>query len=184
MIDILQTAQRALPETSKDKAQLAREIAKLVSLVENRTPDQHIMVMLDMFRMPERVNEFNKDPFPHYVMLGPTLNPDEWFVYDPDYRWEGVSRKERILHAMRHPDVGGGYLFSDKTARAPTPKQIAAYYDACMLLHTNPMTEAIRQTVKAHVAGHDKNGAPLPLADLGKATELVALTLLDLLRRA
>jgi tetratricopeptide (TPR) repeat protein len=29
LIDILQTAQRALPETSKDKAQLAREIAKL-----------------------------------------------------------------------------------------------------------------------------------------------------------
>lgn len=150
-------------------------VEKLVSLVENRTPDQHIMVMLDMFRLPERVNEFNKDPFPHYLMLGPTLQPDEWMIYDPDYRWEGVTLKERILHAMRHPSVGGGYLFSDKAAHPPQPKQIRAYYEACMLLDENPMTSAIRRIVTAHLAGRDANGDELPLSRVGNALDEVPI---------
>jgi acyl carrier protein len=148
---------------------------RLVSLVENRSPDQHIMVMLDMFRLPERVNEFNKDPFPHYLMLGPTQAPDEWMIYDPDYRWEGVTKKHRILHAMRHPAVRGGYIFSDKAAHAPHPHQIKAYYDACMLLHENPMTAAIRQVVIAHLEGRDRNGEPLAFSQIGSALDEIPI---------
>lgn len=144
-------------------------LARLVSLVENRTPDQHIMVMLDMFQLPERVNEFNKDPFPHYLMLGPTRNPDEWMMYDPDYRWEGVIRKERILQAARHPSVAGGYVFSDSTLRAPQPEAIAAYFDACMRPDENPMTSAIRRVLTAHLEGRDALGGELPLSAVGDA---------------
>lgn len=153
--------------TKDDNAQ------RLLSLVENRTSDQHIMVMLDMHRLPERANEFNKDPFPHYLMLGPTASPDEWFVCDPDYRWEGVARKDRILHAMKHPAVRAGYVFSDKGARAPHPRQIKAYYDASMRLDVNPMTDAIRQTLTAFLAGRDKNGDELKLSQLASALEEV-----------
>lgn len=150
-------------------------IRRLVSLVENRTPDQHIMVMLDMHRLPERVNEFNKDPFPHYLMLGPTEKPDTWFVYDPDYRWEGVTTKERLLHAARHPSVGGGYVFSDKNAHEPHPTQIRAYYEHSMLLDRHLLTEAVRQIIEAHLGGCDKNGDELPLSNLRHALDDVPI---------
>lgn len=150
-------------------------IRRLVSLVENRSPDQHIMVMLDMHRLPERVNEFNKDPFPHYLMLGPTGQPETWFVYDPDYRWEGVTTKERLLHAARHPAVGGGYVFSDKNAHEPRPADIRAYFEHCMLLDRHPMTEAVRGIVEAHLRGTDKNGGELPLSGLRNALDDVPI---------
>ncbi|MFT4175132.1 MAG: DUF6005 family protein [Luteolibacter sp.] len=144
-------------------------VRKLVSLVENRTPDQHIMVMLDMHRLPERVNEFNKDPFPHYLMLGTTDKADTWFVYDPDYRWEGIAAKERLLHAARHPAVGGGYIFSDRKAHEPEPSEIRAYFEQCMLPDRYPMSEAIREIIEAHLNGLDKNGDDLPLSNLRHA---------------
>jgi acyl carrier protein len=146
---------------------------RLAALVERRAPDQHIMVMLDMHQLPERVNEFNKDPFPHYLMLGPTSNDDEWMVFDPDYRWEGISKKAPILQAMRHPAVRGGYLFSDKAAHAPAPRQVKAYFEACFVPDENPMTQAIRDVLAAHLAGHDTNGEALTLARLGSALEEV-----------
>ncbi|MCH2042124.1 MAG: DUF6005 family protein [Saccharospirillaceae bacterium] len=146
-------------------------LAKLENLVENRQPDQHIMVMLDMFHLPERENEFNKDPFPHYVMLGPTNNPDLWFMYDPDYRWEGVFRKDRILNAVSQPTVSGGYLFSEVGAR-PTPAEaVNAFFEASVVRDANPVTDMIREIIQAHIRGKDKNGEPLPLDNLIKAVE-------------
>ena len=147
--------------------------AKLTELVENRTPDQHIMVMLDMFHLPERENEFNKDPFPHYVMLAPTKDPELWFMFDPDYRWEGVFKKDRVLNAVCQPTVSGGYYFSDKGAR-PTPlHEVNAYFDANVVLDRNPVTDSIREIVQAHVDGKDKLGNDLPLSKLMKALEEV-----------
>lgn len=148
-------------------------IAKLCSLVSQRRPGQHIMVMLDMHHLPERVNEFNKDPFPHYVMLGPTHDPELWFMYDPDYRWEGVLRRERILEAVRQPSVAGGYFFSDRDAQPSRPEQVSAYFDVNVKLDHNPVTDAIRSVVRAHVEGLDKTGQPLPLDNLMKAVEEV-----------
>lgn len=153
-------------QASKDK-----NLATLTSLVENRTPDQHIMVMLDMFHLPERENEFNKDPFPHYVMLGPTNNPDLWFMYDPDYRWEGVFKKDRILNAVAQPTVSGGYVFSEKGARATPAEAVNAFFEASVVRDSNPVTDMIRSIIEAHVKGVDKNGKPLPLENLIKAVE-------------
>lgn len=152
-----------------------RNVERLTSLVEARGENQHIMVMLDMHKLPERVNEFNKDPFPHYLMLGTTPSLNEWMVYDPDYRWEGVIAKERILNAMRSPAVAGGYMFTDEQARDPSPRQIKAYFDSCFVLGRNPMTDAIRQVVSAHLSGRDRSGNPLCLAQLGKALEEVPI---------
>lgn len=148
-----------------------KNIEKLISLVESRSEDQHIMVMLDMYVLPERVNEFNKDPFPHYLMLGPTGNPDEWMIYDPDYRWEGVIKKERILNAVRRPTVAGGFIFSDEDARPSQPQQIKAYFETCMNLNHNPMTDAAREILAAHLKGLDKKGGTLSLSQVGKALE-------------
>ncbi len=144
---------------------------KLEELVNKRSSDQHIMVMLDMFHLPERENEFSKDPFPHYVMLGPTKNPELWFMYDPDYRWEGVFAKDRILNAVCQPTVAGGYMFSEKTARPSPAEQVSAYFDASVVRECNPVTDAIRTIVTAHLKGVDKLGDSLSLDDLLKAVE-------------
>lgn len=146
-------------------------LAKLENLVENRQPGQHIMVMLDMFHLPERENEFNKDPFPHYVMLGPTNNPDLWFMYDPDYRWEGIFRKDRILNAVSQPTVSGGYLFSEVGARPTPAEEVNAFFEASVVRDVNPVTDMIREIIQAHINGEDKNGEPLPLDNLIRAVE-------------
>lgn len=152
-----------------------QNVERLVSLVEGRTESQHIMVMLDMHKLPERVNEFNKDPFPHYLMLGTTSNPEEWMVYDPDYRWEGVIKKERLLNAMRSPAVAGGYMFTDEQARDPNARQIKAYFEACFVGDQNPMTNAVREVLNAHLSGEDRSGASIGLGQLGKALEEVPI---------
>jgi len=153
------------------EASKEQNLGTLESLVENREQGQHIMVMLDMFHLPERENEFNKDPFPHYVMLGPTNNPDLWFMYDPDYRWEGVFAKDRILNAVAQPTVSGGYAFSEQGAR-PTPvEEVNAFFEASVVRDANPVTDMIRTIITAHVDGKDKKGEPLPLENLIKAVE-------------
>lgn len=146
-------------------------LATLESLVKNREPGQHIMVMLDMFHLPERENEFNKNPFPHYVMLGPTNNSDLWFMYDPDYRWEGVFSKDRILNAVAQPTVSGGYVFSELGARATPAEEVNAFFEASVVRDANPVTNLIREIISAHVKGVDKKGEPLPLENLIKAVE-------------
>lgn len=162
-----------MPITSWYDKQASKDenLATLESLVQKRESGQHIMVMLDMFHLPERENEFNKNPFPHYVMLGPTNNPDLWFMYDPDYRWEGVFSKDRILNAVAQPTVSGGYVFSELGARATPAEEVNAFFDASVVRDTNPVTDLIRAIINAHVKGEDKNGEPLPLENLIKAVE-------------
>ncbi len=159
------------------RADLPKEdnVQKLVSLVESRAPDQHVMVMLDMHRLPERVNEFNKDPFPHYLTLGTSPDDGRWMMWDPDYRWEGIVEKDRVLHALRHPAVSGGYVFSETTARKPRRRDIIAYYETCMVLDENPMTETIRRVVKAHLLGTADDGTPPKLAHLPEAVAEVPI---------
>ncbi len=146
-------------------------VTQFLSLMNAQTDDQHIMVMLDMFHLPERLNEVNKDPFPHYVMIRATANPDDWFMSDPDYFWEGIIKKERVLNAVRQPSVAGGYIFSDATVRKTPAEHIKGYYDACMFLETNPVNDAIREVVTAHLRGIDKSGHSLPLSNLTEALQ-------------
>ena len=153
------------------QASKGKNLATLESLVQNREQGQHIMVMLDMYHLPERENEFNKNPFPHYVMLGPTNNPDLWFMYDPDYRWEGVFNKDRILNAVAQPTVSGGYVFSEQGARPTPAAEVNAFFEASVVRDANPVTDLIRAIISAHVKGEDKNGEPLPLENFIKAVE-------------
>ncbi len=162
-----------MPITSWYDKQASKEenLSTLESLVQNREQGQHIMVMLDMYQLPERENEFNKNPFPHYVMLGPTNNPDLWFMYDPDYRWEGVFNKDRILNAVAQPTVSGGYVFSEQGARPTPAEEVSAFFEASVVRDANPVTDLIRAIISAHVKGEDKNGELLPLENLIKAVE-------------
>ncbi|MGM8226527.1 DUF6005 family protein [Cellvibrio sp. ARAG 10.3] len=129
-------------------------VRRLLSLLDNKMPERNIMVMLDMYLLPERENKFNANPFPHYVMLETTDDPDAWLMLDPDYRWEGELPKARILEAIRSPHAVGGYYF-DSTDIAPSSNAaIKAYFEACIKRDTNPMTDAVRLIIHNHLDSH------------------------------
>lgn len=131
-------------------------VKEMLQLLENKSPHQHVMVMLDLSMLPERENKFHQRPFPHYVMLETTENKEEWFMYDPDFRWEGVLPKERILAAIQEPAVEGGYYFDSTSITAPSIETVEAYFNTCIKHHCNPMTDAVTEIVKAYVAGKEK----------------------------
>lgn len=140
-----------------DEEQSKQEnINQLLSLIENKSPQQHVMVMLDLSMLPERENKFHQRPFPHYVMLEATENEAEWFMYDPDFRWEGILPKDKILAAIKEPTVDGGYYFDSETIVAPATETVEAYFNTCIKHHCNPMTEAVTEIIKDYIDGKEK----------------------------
>jgi petrobactin synthase len=135
-------------------------IARLSELLAHRPEHRSVMVMLDLFQLPERENKYNQNPFPHYVMLEATQLPDTWWMRDPDFRWEGALPKARLLEAVRQPSVAGGYYFDGDSVHAPRAQVVREYFEACFRPDANPFTQALRGIVAAHVQG-------LPRAGLG-----------------
>jgi len=128
---------------------------RLLALLADRPADRKILVMLDLYRLPERENKFNQDPFPHYVMLETTEDPESWLMQDPDFRWEGRLPKQRILDSIASPAVAGGYFFDERSVRSARDDVVARYFETCLLEHENPFTAAIRGIVEAHLQGRD-----------------------------
>lgn len=132
----------------------AQNITTLLHMLDNKTNSQRIMVMLDMFRLPERENKFNQNPFPHYVMLEKTDTPEIWFMHDPDFRWEGTQQKSQVLHAIESDAVAGGYYFDSHQIQASQDEVIRDYYRACIKPGHNPMTDCIRKIIHAHTSNN------------------------------
>lgn len=157
------------PAKSRDE-----NIAILLDRIENRPPDGSVMVMLDMFHLPERENKFNQNPFPHFLMLEKHDDPSLFRVLDPDYRWEGAIARDTVLNAVRQPTVAGGYAFDSSTARPPEDADVRDYFEACFKPRINPLADRLRDIVRAHLTG--RNG--LTLADLPRAVrELPIITI-------
>ncbi|MCZ0732916.1 DUF6005 family protein [Phreatobacter sp. AB_2022a] len=149
-------------------------VATLLDILQRRAPDECVMVMLDMFHLPERENKFNQNPFPHYLLLELTADPAVWQVRDPDFRWEGPIARDRLLNAIRQPTVAGGYRFDPSGARPPDERDLAAFFTACFRPNANPLIDAVRAIVTAHAEGQ----GGLVLADLGAALrELPVITI-------
>jgi hypothetical protein len=96
-------------------------------------------------------------------MLETTDDPDTWFMYDPDFRWEGPLPRERILNAINQPSVAGGFYFDEVDVRHTTEDTVRAYFAQCMKLDHNPFTDAIRHIVQAHL---DDTSLPLSHLDV------------------
>lgn len=143
----------------------ADNIKNLLALLKNKTAEQHIMVMLDMFRLPERENKFNQDPFPHYVMLENTTDPETLMMYDPDFRWQGTQPKAQVLHAIESAAVAGGYHFDSRNIQPYSNDTIRDYFLACFNEHHNPMTDAARKIIAAHTG----NSASVQVSNLSEA---------------
>lgn len=148
---------------------------RLLSLLSNKPDSRQIMVMLDMYLLPERENKFNQNPFPHYVMLEETPDPDTWFMLDPDFRWEGNQRKTQVLQAIASPAVDGGYYFDSQDIRPTQQHDVRDYFIACFNRHHNPMTDAVAQIIAAY---ENKHQAQQDTRQLGQAlTQLPVLAI-------
>lgn len=129
----------------------------LIGLLESRPEQRSVMVMVDLHCLPERENKYNQNPFPHYVMLETTSDPEQWLMLDPDFRWQGSLPRAQVLHAVRQPSVAGGYYFDATGVTAPTNAAIKAYFEACLRLD-NPLTSAVLDIVQAHLASKAEAG--------------------------
>ena len=127
-------------------------INALLSILDNKTQTQSVMVMLDMFLLPERENKFNQNPFPHYVMLENTKDPETLMMIDPDFRWEGTQSKAQVLTSINSPAVSGGYYFDNKEIQPTSNQAVYDYFIACFDEHNNPMTNAVRSIIQHHLA--------------------------------
>ncbi|ABD09081.1 conserved hypothetical protein [Rhodopseudomonas palustris HaA2] len=130
----------------------------LLRLMAAYRPTDSIMVMLDLFHLPERENKFNQNPFPHYLMVEPTGAPEIWHVRDPDFRWEGPIARERLLNAIAQPSVAGGYVFDRRAVRPPAAADIRDFFLACFMADDNPLIRRVREIVAAHVEGRNGLG--------------------------
>ncbi|MCM3443434.1 DUF6005 family protein [Metabacillus halosaccharovorans] len=139
-----------------EKKSKSANIEELQRLIEQKNNHTYVMVMLDLSMLPERENKFHQRPFPHYVMLEKTEREDEWFMYDPDFRWEGSLPKERILQAINEPSVEGGYYFHASDIQPPTKETIQAYFHTCIKHDVNPITEAIGEIIRDVAAGKSR----------------------------
>lgn len=156
--------------TSVSKAENAE---KLAYLVDNKLASEHVIVMLDMYHLPGIDKEFDHDPFPHYVMVGKTNDPTQWFIYDPDYRWEGIVDKDRILNAFKQPTVEGGLLVNDTHARPFTHEAVNNFYQQCVEPNFNGLNSASREILQMFVAGKDAKGRVLELKNVALALEQI-----------
>ena len=151
----------------------AENIAELESLLDNATASQNIMVMLDMYLLPERENKFNQNPFPHYVMLKKTDNQQRWFMFDPDFRWEGEVERTDVINAITSPHVAGGYLFDSNEIVPSSLDAISQYFEATFFPEQNLLTNAIRKIVIAH--RDNLNGKGEELGDALKQIPVLAI---------
>jgi petrobactin synthase len=143
----------------------AENIERLEALLASKSETEHLMVMLDMFHLPERENKFNQNPFPHYVMLERTEEPDVWFMHDPDFRWEGRLARSAVLEAISQPTVSGGYIYDRATGHAPDERAVRDYFLATFESGRMPLIEAVARIIRAHTGV----GAVHPLGKLAHA---------------
>lgn len=132
-----------------------QNLATMLELLETKKPSEYVMVMLDLFHLPERENKFNQNPFPHYLMLENSPDPAIWTVLDPDFRWEGTIEKEKVINAILQPTVAGGFIFDAGEISRPAAADLRDYFLTCFREEENPLTDATREIVKAHLDGRD-----------------------------
>lgn len=129
-------------------------LSLLLELLENKPDDRYIVVQIDMSFLPERENKFAAKPFPHFLMLSKTDNEDEWFMFDPDFRWEGNISKERVIQSFLNNDFGGGYVIDAGQISDPEPDAIAELYDATMRKDENELISRLRDVIVSMAEGH------------------------------
>ena len=132
-------------------------LTTLLSLLEDKPEHRYILVMLDMCLLPGRETKANLSTFPHYLMVSKTANENRWFVFDPDFRWEGEADKSDVLAAISGLEDGAGYLIDADQIAAPDLSMVDRWFADTFKLGYNPLTEQVRAIVRKAEA--DEQGA-------------------------
>lgn len=131
-------------------------IEVLLRLLDEKPQHRTIIVHIDMSLMPERENKFHQRPFPHFLIIEKTSNEREWFMCDPDFRWEGVVSRERVLEAIRGNILGGGYYIDAINIQEPTRETVEELFKATFQEEHNELTVQIKGIVERLSAEADK----------------------------
>lgn len=119
----------------------------LLQLLDGKPEHRSVIVHIDMALMPERENKFHQKPFPHFLMIEKTDNEEEWFMRDPDFRWEGIVRRERVLEAVRGNAFGGGYYIDAVRVQEPSKESVERLFLSTFKGERNELTERIKGIV-------------------------------------
>ncbi|WP_255668240.1 DUF6005 family protein [Brevibacillus daliensis] len=129
---------------SKDKES---NLHTFLQLIDQRTEDQFVLVQIDMSLIPERDNKFSLKPFPHFLMITKTDREDEYFMFDPDFRWEGNVKKESVIQAILENPFGGGFLLDASEIKEPTHEMIHDYFYEMLRSDHNPFTHQLKELI-------------------------------------
>lgn len=116
-------------------------------LVETKPENRYVMVMVDMSLLPERENKFHQKPFPHYLMISKTENENEWFMFDPDFRWEGNMEKEKVIHSIVDNPFGGGFFIDVPAVQEPKQEVVEAYFHETFKKDYNELTVKLKELI-------------------------------------
>lgn len=133
----------------------AANVDVLLQLLDEKPDHRSIIVHIDMALMPERENKFHQKPFPHFLMVEKTDNEEEWLMRDPDFRWEGIVSRERVLEAVRGNAFGGGYYIDAVHIKEPSKEAIERLFWATFKGERNELTEQIKGIVARLSASGD-----------------------------
>ncbi|CAM4172323.1 Petrobactin biosynthesis protein AsbE [Bacillus manliponensis] len=131
-------------DDSKSKQE---NLETFLHLVETKPEDRYVMVMVDMSLLPERENKFHQKPFPHYLMISETENENEWFMFDPDFRWEGNMEKEKVIDSIVNNPFGGGFFIDVPTVQEPKQEVLETYFLETFKKDYNELTVRLKELI-------------------------------------
>jgi hypothetical protein len=126
-----------------------------IRLVDQAPKGRHVIAQLDMSLLPEYENKFNQKPFPHFVMLYRTADPDEWYLCDPDFRREGVISRDRVLEAFVGNPFGGGFMIDVSGLREPNEEAVSQMLLARLSPERNELIDRLKERLNAMASGRD-----------------------------
>ncbi|MHA6482893.1 DUF6005 family protein [Paenibacillus sp. strain BS8-2] len=127
----------------------------LIRLVEQAPSNRHVIAQLDMSLLPEYENKFKQKPFPHFVMLYRTDNPDQWYLRDPDFRREGVISRDRALEAFLGNPFGGGFVIDDSGLREPEDEVVSRMLLSRLSPEHNELIDSLQDRLTAMATGRE-----------------------------
>ena len=146
-------------DRSKEKK---ANLETFLELVETRPENRYVIVMVDMSLLPERENKFHQKPFPHYLMISKTNQEDEWFMLDPDFRWEGNMAKDKVIHSIENNPFGGGYFIDVQAVQEPSQETVESYFVETFKRDYNELTMKLKDLVIKMVNGEAELSKLIP----------------------
>lgn len=80
-------------------------------------------------------------------MISETEKEEEWFMLDPDFRWEGNMEREKVLYSVQDNPFGGGYFIDVEEIQEPTAEMVASYFIETFKRNDNELTMELKNLI-------------------------------------